>query len=149
MRGRDEDAPILLVEFDAHDTPVLTGIHRPGLVTWRLALALEVISGGGAAVFEGVTNRPRNPERPCRAVRRWPDNGSEVSLFGIDDGIGSRGIERADDGSSGIVVRELFLFAPQLAGVDQRADGVLIPQQRLGLGTVATKVGTEVLTALG
>ena len=42
-------------------------------------------------------------------------------LFGMHDGVGPLGIERAGDGLGRILVGEAFLLAPQLAGVDQRA----------------------------
>jgi hypothetical protein len=54
VRGGDEDAPVVLVELDAHDAPVLARIHPAGLVAFGLALALQAVGGGRAAVLEGV-----------------------------------------------------------------------------------------------
>jgi hypothetical protein len=60
----------------------------------------------------------------------------------MHDGIGPRGIERAGNRLGGIVIGEAFLLAPQLAGIDQRADVIVIPQQRLGLGALPLRAST-------
>jgi|TARA_B100000614_G_scaffold166081_1_gene147948 hypothetical protein len=67
----------------------------------------------------------------------------------MHDGIGPFRVERSGDRLGRVVVRLLFLLAPELAGVDQRADGVIVPQQPLGLGAVESRIGAEVLAAPG
>ena len=67
----------------------------------------------------------------------------------MDDGVDPVGKEGAGDRLGRIVVGVLLLFAPQLAGVDQRADAVVVPQQGLGLGAVEAAIGAEVAAALG
>lgn len=54
MRCGDEDAPVVLIELDAHDAPVRAGRHRTGLVAFGLALALQAIGGGRTAVLQRV-----------------------------------------------------------------------------------------------
>ena len=65
----------------------------------------------------------------------------------MDDGVSPLGVERAGNGLGRIVVRVLFLLTPQLTGVDQRADGIVIPEQRLGLSAVEAAIGAEVPAA--
>jgi len=112
-------------------------------------LAIKPIGRGRAAVLERVAiglealkgQIALRPGHWANAVNR--------ALFGVHDGVGPLGIEWAGDRLGRIVVGQVFLFAPQLAGVDQRANGIVIPQQGLGLGAVQPPIGTEVPTAGG
>jgi hypothetical protein len=52
--GGDEDAPVVRVELDAYDAPILAWVHAAGLVAFVLALALQAIGGGRAALLEGI-----------------------------------------------------------------------------------------------
>ena len=57
MRGRHEDAPIMIIKADAHDAPVAPRIDATALVALRAAFALEPVGGGWAAVLDGVAIR--------------------------------------------------------------------------------------------
>ncbi len=72
-----------------------------------------------------------------------------LPFFGVHDGVDPLGVEGRGDGLGGVVVGLRLLFAPQLPGVDQRADAKVVPQQGLGLGAVEPPIRTEVPAALG
>jgi hypothetical protein len=127
--------------------PYSPGIHPAGLVALGLALALQAVGGGRAAVLEGVAIGLEALEGQIALFPGHRADAVQGALFGMHDGIGPLGIERAGDRLGRVVVGEAFLLAPQLAGVDQRADAVVIPQQRLGLGAVEPPIGAEVLAA--
>jgi len=149
VRGRHEDAPIMRVEIDAHDAPVVARIDAAGLVTLLAACAFEPLSGRRAAVFERVAIGLEALEGEIALLTGLRADTVNAAFFGVDDGVHPLGKQRLGDGFGGIVVGVLLFFAPRLAGVDEGTDAVLFPQQGLGLGAVETAIGTEVAATPG
>jgi hypothetical protein len=78
---------------------------------------------------------------------RYRTDAVQCAFFGMHNDIGPLGIERTGDRLGRVIVGKAFFLAPQLTGVDQPADVMVIPQQCLGLGAVESSIGTQVLAA--
>ena len=140
MWGRHEDASIMLVEADPHDASIVPRRDPAGLVAAFTTLALQSIGGGRAAVFECIAIGLEALEGQIALFSGLRANAVDTAFFGMDNGVDPLRKQRAGNRLAGIVVGVLLLFAPQFAGVDERADTIGVPQQGLGLGTVQTAI---------
>ena len=93
VRGGDEDAPVVLLELDAHDAPVRARVHRAGLVAFVLALAIKPIGRGRAAVLEAVAIGLEALEGQIALFPTHWANAVHRALFGVHDGVGPLGTE--------------------------------------------------------
>lgn len=119
MGGGHEDAPVLLGEFDTDNAPELAGADVTGLVALDLALAVQTVRSGGAAVFEGIAVGLETLEGQVALFAGGRADAVDGALFSMDDGVDALGVQGAGDGSD----RTLGLAALRATAHGYRSGG--------------------------
>ena len=106
--------PGTTIQDNPHDAAILAGGDLTGLVTWRLARAIEPVSRRRAAVFDRVALGLKPLEREVALFAGDRADTVDSALFGVDDGVCTLRVQGTGNGLGRVIVGVLFSFAPKL-----------------------------------